>query len=283
MGHRDGHVGQSVRGAASPARDHRRLGCRRARQEGRRENRSRARLHRRGRAPLYGCRSLDQRARTLAYEQAMEQIYKTYPKDLEAAAFYALAVDQTAPPTDKTYANQLKAGAILEQLFQRSPIIRASRTTSFTATTCRRWRRAALAAARRYADIAPAAPHALHMPSHTFTRVGAWQESIDTNIRVGRGGAQDEGTGEELHAMDYMVYAYLQTGQDAAAQAACSELARDCRRLRPATRRARRRAAAGRVLRARRDSGALGARAPRLGGCRALDGAGRATCRTPRR
>src|SRR5256714_7038839 len=162
--------------------------------------------------------TLDHRARTLAYEQAMERIYTKYPKDLEAAAFYALAVDQTALPTDKTYANQLKAAAILEKLYTVEPdhpgvthyLIHSYDVSALAPR--------ALPYARKYANLAPDAPHALHMPAHTFTRVGSWQESIDTNIRSHDVSMERHDVGEGLHAWDYEMYAYLQTAQDAQAK-----------------------------------------------------------------
>jgi tetratricopeptide (TPR) repeat protein len=162
--------------------------------------------------------TVDQRTRVVAYEQAMERLYKSYPNDREAAAFYALAANQTALPSDKTYVQQLKAAAILEKLFKDEPehpglahyIIHAFDHPPLAPR--------ALAAARRYAQIAPSAPHALHMPSHTFTRVGSWQESIDTNIRSAEAAVKEGTFGEALHAMDYQVYAYLQSGQDRAAR-----------------------------------------------------------------
>ena len=167
---------------------------------------------------------LDQRARTLAYEQAMEQIYKTYPNDLEAAAFYALSVDQTAPPTDKTYANQLKAAAILERLFTVEPEHPGVTHYLIHSYDVPPLAPRGLPYARHYADLAPDAPHALHMPAHTFTRVGSWQESIDTNIRSHDAAIAAKGNGEAMHAMDYMAYAYLQTTQDAAARKVLDEL-----------------------------------------------------------
>jgi hypothetical protein len=167
--------------------------------------------------------TVDQRTRIVAYERAMEHVYKTYPADREAAAFYALAVNQTALPSDKTYAQQLKAAAILEKLFTDQPehpglahyIIHAFDHPPLAPR--------ALEAARRYAKIAPSAPHALHMPSHTFTRVGYWQESIDTNIRSAEAATREGTFGEALHAMDYQVYAYLQSGQDGAARRVIQE------------------------------------------------------------
>jgi tetratricopeptide (TPR) repeat protein len=166
----------------------------------------------------------DQRTRTLAYERAMEQIHAKYPKDLEATAFYALAIDQDALPTDKTYANQLKAAALLEQLFTIEPdhpgvthyLIHSYDVPALAAR--------GLPYARRYANLAPDAPHALHMPAHIFTRVGLWQDSIDTNIRSHDAALADGNSGEALHAMDYMAYAYLQTAQDTAAKRVVDEL-----------------------------------------------------------
>jgi hypothetical protein len=162
--------------------------------------------------------TLDQRTRTVAYEKAMEALAAKYADDIEARIFYALALDQTALPTDKTYANQLKAAAILEREFKSQPehpglahyIIHSFDVPALAPR--------ALDAARRYAKIAPDAPHALHMPSHTFTRVGAWQDSIETNLASAAAARKDNAVTEELHALDYQAYAYLQTAQDAAAK-----------------------------------------------------------------
>jgi len=160
----------------------------------------------------------DQRSRILAYETAMAAVSAAYPDDIEAAIFYALALAAAADPADKTYARQLKAGKILEDLFVQYPnhpglahyIIH---TYDFPPLAAR-----AVAAARRYHEIAPSAPHALHMPSHTFTRVGYWQDSIDTNTAAAAAARSEGQTADELHASDYMVYAYLQTAQDRATQ-----------------------------------------------------------------
>jgi len=154
------------------------------------------------------------RDRTLAYEKGMEKVQREFPDDIEARMFYALAVSQTALLTDKTYANQLKAGAILEPLFKQHQdhpgvahyIIHAYDVPALAPK--------ALEAARRYAKIAPSAPHALHMPSHTFTRVGYWKDSIETNVASERTSLQQNVIGEALHAMDYQAYAYLQMAQD---------------------------------------------------------------------
>lgn len=161
----------------------------------------------------------DQRSRIVTYEQAMGALAEAYPKDVEARIFYALALAQSALPTDKTYANQLKAASILEEEFAKQPehpglahyIIHSFDVPPLASR--------GLNAARRYSAIAPDAPHALHMPSHTFTRLGLWQDSIDTNLRSAEAAHRDAGAAsEELHALDYQAYAYLQTGQDAAAR-----------------------------------------------------------------
>jgi tetratricopeptide (TPR) repeat protein len=161
---------------------------------------------------------LDQRTRVLAYEKAMGALAAKYPEDHEASIFWALSLTASALPTDKTYANQLKAGAILEKLYPLEPnhpgithyIIHSYDVPALAGK--------AVDAAHRYAEIAPSAPHALHMPSHTFTRVGAWQESIESNTASAAEAHKLNARAEELHATDYMVYAYLQTGQDKAVQ-----------------------------------------------------------------
>jgi hypothetical protein len=159
-----------------------------------------------------------QQARLIAYRDAMANVAAKYPHDHEADIFYALALAASEDPADKTYADRLKAGAILEKLFAEEPnhpglahyIIH---TYDVPALADR-----ALMAARRYSEIAPDAPHALHMPSHTFTRTGYWQESIDSNIAAAAAARREGQTSEELHASDYEMYAYLQTGQDVAAE-----------------------------------------------------------------
>jgi len=168
--------------------------------------------------------TLEARARAVAYEKAMDELARTYPSDVEARIFYALALSANAPPNDKTYANQLKAAAILEKEFAKQPdhpglahyIIHAYDVPALAPR--------ALAAARRYAKIAPSAPHALHMPSHTFTRVGSWQESITTNIASAEAARRANQPGEVLHAFDYQAYAYLQGAQDHAAKKVLDEL-----------------------------------------------------------
>jgi hypothetical protein len=158
------------------------------------------------------------RARRLAYEKSMEALARRYPQDTEAEIFYALSLDMTADLSDKTYANQLKAAAILERLSKSQPehpgiLHYLIHSYDYPAIADR-----GVGAAHRYAKLAPDHPHALHMPSHIFTRLGTWQDSIDTNTRSAAA-ARDEGNGQEqAHAMDYLVYAYLQLGEDAKAQ-----------------------------------------------------------------
>lgn len=155
--------------------------------------------------------------RTVAYENAMAQLVEQYPDDKEAKIFYALAVNQTALPTDQTYAQQLKAAGILEPLFEENPNHPGIAHYIIHAYDHPPLAERALAAAQRYASLAPDAPHALHMPSHTFTRVGMWQDSVDTNLRSAAIARQDNDAGSELHALDYQTYAYLQMAQDNAA------------------------------------------------------------------
>ena len=153
-----------------------------------------------------------------AYRDAMGELSAKHPEDHEAAVFYALGLAEADPLEDKTHAGRLKAGAILEKLFAQEPehpglahyIIHSYDTPALAAK--------AVEAARKYGKIAPDAPHALHMPSHTFTRVGYWQESIESNIEAAKAAEREHQYSEELHTMDYRVYAYLQTGQDEAAR-----------------------------------------------------------------
>ena len=173
------------------------------------------------------------RTRALAYEKAMEQIATRYPADREAAVFHALALNITLDPNDKTYANQLKAAGILEKVFAEQPnhpgvahyLIHSYDFPPIAAK--------GLPAARRYASIAPSAPHALHMPSHIFTRVGDWAESIETNRASAKAAADTLAasgpqTGlrsyEGLHAYDYMMYGYLQLARDREARVLVDEV-----------------------------------------------------------
>jgi hypothetical protein len=151
--------------------------------------------------------------RAKAYALAMGEAARSNPKDTETQVFYALALIATAPPEDGTHANQKRAAEILEPVYRNQPdhpgaahyLIHAYDSTELAPR--------GLAAARAYSKIAPSAPHALHMPSHIFTRLGLWNDSIASNMAA-RAAAHDQGDqGEELHAMDYLTYAYLQRGR----------------------------------------------------------------------
>lgn len=176
-----------------------------------------------------------QRLRLIAYRDAMSEVAAKYPTDHEAQIFYALAIAASEDPSDKTYAGRLKAGAILEKLFEEEPnhpglahyIIHTYDVPPLASR--------ALDAARRYSEIAPDAPHALHMPSHTFTRTGYWQDSIDSNVAAAAAAKREGQTAEELHASDYEIYAYLQTGQDEAARRVLNSLPEVASRFDPKT------------------------------------------------
>ena len=177
---------------------------------------------------------VDQRTRVLAYERAMADLVARHPADSEAKIFYALSLVAAAPPTDKSYARQRQAGTLLESLWATHPdhpglahyIIHSYDVPALAPQ--------AAAAARRYADIAPAAAHALHMPSHTFTRLGLWEASAHTNRRSAEAAARDASIAEVLHASDYLVYAYLQMRRDSAAKAVLDGLPALAARFDPA-------------------------------------------------
>src|SRR5215813_13447027 len=167
---------------------------------------------------------VDHRARMQAYAKAMEQLAQRYPDDDEAQIYYALALNTSALPADKTYANQLKGAAILEPIFKRQPEHPGVAHYLIHLYDYPPIAEKGLDAARRYSKIAPAASHAQHMPSHIFTRVGYWSESIVSNVEAARVAKADKESHDQLHAMDYLVYAYLQLGQDAKASAVIDEM-----------------------------------------------------------
>ena len=171
-------------------------------------------------------------ARLRRYTAAMEQVYARNGNDPEAGIFYAIALTASAPAGDTTFAQQRRAAAILNPLFRKHPdhpglahyLIHANDTPQLAEL--------GLEAARRYAEIAPTAPHAQHMPSHIFVRLGLWDETIRSNRASYRAVAaaaagQQALTADQLHAMDYMVYAYLQRGQDSVAAAVVAEAQAD--------------------------------------------------------
>ena len=166
---------------------------------------------------------VDNRTRMRAYEAALGALSAADPADTETVIFHALWMVANAAPTDTTFAQQRRAAAILNPLFAQQPDHPGLAHYIIHAFDSPPLAHLALGAARRYAEIAPAAPHALHMPSHTFTRLGHWDESIATNRR-----SMDlEPPGSKAHAADYMVYAYLQQGRDDAARAVMEEIGLD--------------------------------------------------------
>lgn len=158
---------------------------------------------------------LDHDRRMTAHENALRALHEAFPEDAEATIFYARAVVANAPPTDLTFSRQIAGAELMEPLFAVQPdhpglahyIIHAYDAPPIAAR--------GIDAAFAYADIAPSAPHALHMPSHIFTRLGYWEESIATNARSA---AAEPNPAAAYHPMDYMVYAHLQLGRDAAAK-----------------------------------------------------------------
>jgi tetratricopeptide (TPR) repeat protein len=167
---------------------------------------------------------VDHRTRIEAYSKAMGQLAQRYPQDDEAQIHYALSLNTSASAADKTYANQLKGAAILEPIFARQPQHPGVAHYLIHLYDYPPIAEKGLNAARMYAKIAPDAAHAQHMPSHIFTRVGYWQESIDSNSVSQRVAKEAGDFAEQLHAMDYMVYAYLQLGQDAKAKAVVDDM-----------------------------------------------------------
>ena len=161
----------------------------------------------------------DQRTRVAAYERAMNDLVMRQPADTEAMIFHALSLTATASPADKTYANQLKAGAILESLWVKQPNHPGLAHYIIHSYDYPPLADKARAAALRYASIAPDAAHALHMPSHTFTRLGMWEESANANRRSMKAALSTGSFAEALHASDYAMYAYLQMGKEQDAKA----------------------------------------------------------------
>src|SRR6202790_2892781 len=163
-------------------------------------------------------------ARVQSYLKAMEALAAKYPDDDEAQIYYAITLNVAASPADKTYANQLKGAAILEPIWQRQPqhpgvahyLIHLYDYPPIAAK--------GLTAALRYSKIAPNAPHAQHMPSHIFTRVGYWKESVAANLASVQAAKATKEGADQVHGQDYLVYAYLQQGQDKAAHAVVDEI-----------------------------------------------------------
>jgi tetratricopeptide (TPR) repeat protein len=174
-------------------------------------------------------KKLDHMARATAYSKAMEQMYRRYPDDREAAAFYALSLLASEPHEDTAFVNRKKAGAVLEKLFVEEPNHPGVAHYLIHTYDKPQLAELGLPAARRYAQIAPAAPHALHMPSHIFERLGLWQDDIDSNLAsieaTRKTAAMHMGDEDhQFHAMDFLVYAYLQNGHEADAKRVIEEV-----------------------------------------------------------
>jgi hypothetical protein len=176
------------------------------------------------RAMFADYQKVDHRTRIQAYAKNMEQLAQRYPDDDEAQIHYALALNTSASPADKTYANQLKGAAILEPIFKRQPQHPGVAHYLIHLYDYPPIAEKGLEAARRYAKIAPEASHAQHMPSHIFTRVGYWSDSIASNLEAARVAKINSEGHDQLHAMDYLVYAYLQLGQDRNAEAVMTDM-----------------------------------------------------------
>jgi tetratricopeptide (TPR) repeat protein len=162
--------------------------------------------------------------RVQKYLAAVEALAQRYPDDDEAQIAYAITLNVAASPNDKTYANQLKGAAILEPIFKRQPRHPGVAHYLIHLYDYPQIAEKGLDAAKRYAGIAPAAPHAQHMPSHIFTRVGYWKESVSSNAASARAARAGKEWTDQLHAMDYLVYAHLQLAQDAQARAVVDEM-----------------------------------------------------------
>jgi hypothetical protein len=173
----------------------------------------------------------DLRTRSVAFQKAMGELAQRYPDDTEAQILYALLLDATALASDKTFSQQLQAAAILEKLSSQLPDHPGIAHYLIHSYDYPAIAEKGLDAARRYASVAPSAPHALHMPAHIFTRLGYWDDSIETNRLSADAakaelaqGTMSQGSYNALHAMDYMVYAYLQQGRDAKAKELIDEM-----------------------------------------------------------
>ena len=175
-------------------------------------------------AAYYGDTDKTPPLRARAYAEAMAQVARNNPKDTEAQVFYALSLLAIAPPEDATHANQKRAAALLEQIYRTQPDHPGAAHYLIHAYDSAELAPRGLAAARAYSKIAPSAPHALHMPSHIFTRLGLWDDSIVSNQAARAAAQAHDDPGEELHAMDYLTYAYLQRGRKSDAEQVVANL-----------------------------------------------------------
>jgi tetratricopeptide (TPR) repeat protein len=162
-------------------------------------------------------------ARIKSLSDAFENVAKRFPEDDEAQIFSAIYLTATQEPSEQTFASALKAAAILETQFKKHPDHPGVAHYLIHSYDYPAIAEKGLSAAKRYSEIAPSAPHALHMPSHIFTRVGAWQDSARMNERSAAVAKAGNEFNDQLHAMDYLVYAYLQLGRDADARRVAEE------------------------------------------------------------
>ena len=160
----------------------------------------------------------DHRTRVVAYERAMEQVAGRYPNDREVQLFYALALQAAADPKDKTYSKQRKSAEIAEKVFTAEPDHPGAAHIIIHAYDYPELAKRGLPAAGRYAQFAPSVPHALHMPSHIYVLLGMWPEVIQGNLVAAAAEKQRGNPDDHMHAIDYLVYGYLQQGQDADAK-----------------------------------------------------------------
>ena len=175
-------------------------------------------------AAYYGPTDMTPPLRAKAYAEAMGVAARSNPKDTETQVFYALSLLAIAPPEDATHANQKRAAALLEPIYRTQPNQPGAAHYLIHAYDSAELAPRGLGVARAYSKIAPSAPHALHMPSHIFTRLGLWDDSIVSN-QAARAAAHTQGdSGEELHAMDYLTYAYLQRGRKSDAELVVANL-----------------------------------------------------------
>lgn len=173
-------------------------------------------------------RNISEKVNLAAYAEAWRKVYEQFPKDIEAASFYALANLGTVDPGDKSYSKQKQSARITKQVLESVPDHPGAHHYTIHALDYPALAKEALEVARNYGKIAPAVPHALHMPAHIFTRLGLWDESIDMNRRSANAALKHPADGKislhYLHALDYLAYAYLQRGEDAKAEEVLNEL-----------------------------------------------------------
>jgi len=165
----------------------------------------------------------DHRPRALAYGRAMDEMAQRYPQDVEVLAFYALSLQATADPKDKTYASQKRSAEIAEKIFAAEPDHPGAAHYMIHGYDYPPLAPQGLPAARRYAQFAPSVPHALHMPSHIYVLLGMWPDTVKSNVAAAAAEKSRGNPDDHMHALDYLVYGYLQQAQDAEAKKVVDE------------------------------------------------------------